>query len=92
MPGAPGPPILPPQDGYLLLDKEKFRAAFAADVTTDAAEFMAYSQVRWVLEALGGVINEPAWRTKLNWYLVSTEDKMIPPDAQLAMSKREGGG
>src|SRR6266576_1317493 len=89
-PGAPVPPILPPQDGYLFLDKAKFPAAFAADVSADAAAFMADSQVPWGVEALSGAINEPAWRTKPSWYLVSTEDKMIPPDAQRAMSKRAG--
>jgi pimeloyl-ACP methyl ester carboxylesterase len=89
-PGAPVPPILPPQDGYLFLDKTKFQAAFAADVSPDAAAFMADSQVPWGVEALSGAINQPAWRTKPSWYLVSTEDKMIPPDAQRAMSKRAG--
>jgi pimeloyl-ACP methyl ester carboxylesterase len=89
-PGAPVPPILPPQDGFLFLDKAKFPAAFAADVSQGAAAFMADSQVPWGLEALGGAINQPAWRTKPSWYLVSTEDKMIPPDAQRAMSKRAG--
>jgi len=89
-PGAPVPPILPPQDRYLLLDKAKFPAAFAGDVSPDLASFMANSQVEWGLEALSGVIDEPAWRTKPSWYLVTTEDKMIPPDAQRAMSKRAG--
>ena len=89
-PGAPVPPILPPQDGYLLLDKAKFPAAFAADVSPDSAAFMADSQVPWGVEALGGTIREPAWKKKPSWYLVSTDDKMIPPDAQRAMSKRAG--
>jgi pimeloyl-ACP methyl ester carboxylesterase len=89
-PGAPVPPILPPQDGFLFLDKTKFRASFAADVSPDAAAFMADSQVPWGVEALGGTISEPAWKTKPSWYLVTTEDKMIPPDAQRAMSKRAG--
>src|SRR6201986_4828309 len=89
-PGAPVPPILPPQDGFLFLDRAKFRESFAADVSADAAAFMADSQVSWGLEALAGVVTEPAWRSKPTWYLVSTEDKMIPPDAQRAMSKRAG--
>ena len=89
-PGAPAPPILPPQDGYLFLDKAKFPAAFAGDVSPDVASFMADSQVPWGVEALGGAITQPAWRTKPSWYLISTEDKMIPPDAQRAMSKRAG--
>jgi pimeloyl-ACP methyl ester carboxylesterase len=89
-PGAPVPPILPPQDGFLFLDKAKFRASFAGDVSEDAAAFMADSQVPSGVEALGGAISEPAWKTKPSWYLVSTEDKMIPPDAQRAMSTRAG--
>src|SRR5258708_6212194 len=89
-PGAPAPPILPPQDGYIFLDKAKFPAFFAADVNPDVASFMADSQVPSGVEALCGAITQPAWRTKPSWYLVSTEDKMIPPDAQRAMSKRAG--
>jgi pimeloyl-ACP methyl ester carboxylesterase len=89
-PGDPVPPILPPQDGYLLLDRTKFAASFAADVDPDLAAFMADSQIPWGLEALGGVVSQPAWKTKPSWYLVSTEDKMIPPNAQRAMSKRAG--
>src|SRR5467141_3340689 len=89
-PGAPQPPILPPQDGYLFLDKAKFPASFAGDVKPDAAAFMADSQVPWGVEALNGKISEPAWKTKPSWYLLTTEDKMIPPDAQRMMSKRTG--
>jgi len=89
-PGAPVPPIMPPQDGYLFLDRAQFRASFAADVSPEAASFMADSQVPWGVEALDGAVSEPAWKTKPSWYLVSTEDKMIPPDAQRAMSQRAG--
>jgi pimeloyl-ACP methyl ester carboxylesterase len=89
-PGAPVPPILPPQDGFLFLDRAKFRASFAADVSAEAAAFMADSQVPSGLDALNGVVTEPAWKTKPSWYLVTTEDRMIPPDAQRAMSKRAG--
>jgi pimeloyl-ACP methyl ester carboxylesterase len=89
-PGAPVPPILPPQDGYLFLDKAKFPASFAADVDEEKAAFMADSQVPWGVEALGGMISEPAWKTKPSWYLVTTDDKMIPPPAQRFMSQRVG--
>jgi pimeloyl-ACP methyl ester carboxylesterase len=89
-PGAPVPPIVPPQDGFLFLDKKAFPASFAADVDPEKAAFMADSQVPWGLEAVNGAISEPAWRTKPSWYLVVTDDKMIPPDAQRAMSKRAG--
>ncbi len=89
-PGAPVPPILPPQDGYLFLDRTKFAASFAADVDAEKAAFMADSQVPWGVGALSGTISEAAWRVKPSWYLVATEDKMIPPAAQRAMSKRAG--
>ena len=89
-PGAPVPPILPPQDGFLFLDRAKFAASFAADVDPGLAAFMADSQVPWGVQALSGTITEPAWKSKPSWYLVSTEDRMIPPDAQRAMSKRSG--
>jgi pimeloyl-ACP methyl ester carboxylesterase len=89
-PGAPAPPILPPQDGYLFLDKAKFPASFAADVELEKAQFMADSQVPWGVEALNGTISQPAWKTKPSWYLVATDDRMIPPPAQRLMSKRAG--
>ena len=89
-PGAPVPPILPPQDGFLFLERAKFRASFAADVDAEKAAFMADSQVPWGVEALSGKISEPAWKAKPSWYLIATDDKMIPPDAQRSMSKRAG--
>ena len=89
-PGAPVPPILPPQDGFLYLDREKFASSFAADVDPELAEFMADSQVPWGVDALGGTISEPAWKSKRSWYLLTTEDRMIPPPAQEQMSARAG--
>jgi pimeloyl-ACP methyl ester carboxylesterase len=89
-PGAPVPPILPPQDGFLFLDREKFAASFAADVPAELAAFMADSQVPWGVEALNGGVSEPAWRSKPSWYLVASDDRMIPPPAQRAMSERAG--
>jgi len=89
-PGAPQPPILPPQDGFLFLDRAKFAASFAGDVSADDANFMADSQVPWGVQALGGAVTEPAWKTKPSWYLVATEDHMIPPPAQQMMAKRAG--
>jgi pimeloyl-ACP methyl ester carboxylesterase len=89
-PGAPVPPILPPQNGYLFLDKTKFRPSFAADVSEEKAAFLADSQVPWGVNALAGSVSEPAWRTKPSWYLIATEDKMIPPPAQRQMAVRAG--
>src|ERR1700750_222199 len=89
-PGDPVPPILPPQDGYLFLDKTKFHDSFAGDVDAEKAAFMADSQVPWGLDALGGEVGEPAWKSKPSWYLVTSEDKMIPPAAQRFMAQRAG--
>jgi pimeloyl-ACP methyl ester carboxylesterase len=89
-PGAPVPPILPPRDGFLFLDRDKFAASFAADVPAAQAAFMADSQVPWGVDALGGAVSEPAWRTKPSWYLLVTDDRMIPLPAQRAMSERAG--
>jgi pimeloyl-ACP methyl ester carboxylesterase len=89
-PGAPVPPILPPQEGFLFLDRAQFAASFAADVSPDLAAFMADAQVPWGVDALNGAISAPAWRSKPSWYLVATEDRMIPPPAQRAMATRAG--
>ena len=89
-PGAPVPPILPPQDGFLFLDRSKFAASFAADVDPAKAAFMADSQVPWGVEALAGAVTEPAWKAKPSWYLVAADDRMIPPPAQRAMAGRAG--
>jgi pimeloyl-ACP methyl ester carboxylesterase len=89
-PGAPVPPILPPRNGFLFLDAAKFADSFAADVAPDRAEFLANSQVPWGLDALNGAVTAPAWKTKPSWYLVATEDRMIPPPAQRSMAKRAG--
>lgn len=86
--GAPVPPILPPQDGFLFLDKEKFHDSFAGDLSPERAAFLAHSQVPWGVDALGGPVSEPAWRVKPSWYLVSSDDRMIPPPAQRAMAER----
>jgi pimeloyl-ACP methyl ester carboxylesterase len=89
-PGAPVPPILPPANGFLFLDKAKFAAAFAADVAPEKADFMARSQVPWGLDALEGTATDPAWKTRPSFYLVATEDRMIPPPAQQMMAARAG--
>ena len=87
-PGAPVPPILPPENGYLFLDRAKFAASFAADVEPGTASFMAASQVPWGVDALAGAVSEPAWKTKPSYYLVASDDKMIPPPAQRQMAER----
>ena len=86
--GAPVPPILPPVDGFLMLDKAKFAASFAADVDARTAAFMADAQVPWNVAAAGGAVTSPAWKVKPSYYLVATDDRMIPPPAQRQMAKR----
>lgn len=88
VPGAPVPPIMPPQDGFLLLDQAKFAAAFAADLDPKKATFMATSQVPWGVAALTGAVTEASWKVKPSYYLVAKDDKMIPPQAQRGMSQR----
>src|SRR5690349_6222220 len=87
---GPQPPILPPVDGFLFLDREKFAGSFAADLPADDAAFMADTQVPWGVEALNGAVSDPAWRSRPSWYLVASDDRMIPPPAQRAMSARAG--
>jgi pimeloyl-ACP methyl ester carboxylesterase len=87
---APQPPILPPKDGFLFLDRDKFHASFAGDLPAGQAAFMADAQVPWGVDALAGTISNPAWRSKPTWYLITTQDKMIPPAAQRTMCQRAG--
>ena len=89
-PGAPVPPILPPQDGFLFLDQARFAESFAADVNPEKASFMAASQVPWGVAALNGAVTQAAWKVKPSWYLVAQDDRMIPPPAQRQMSQRAG--
>ena len=88
--GAPAPPILPSTDGFLRLDRDKFAAAFAADLPAKRTRFLANAQLPWSVEAFGGAIGTAAWKTKPSWYLVATEDRMIPPPAQRQMAQRLG--
>ena len=87
---GPQPPILPPKDGFLFLDRDKFHASFAADLPADLAAFMADSQVPWHVDAPAGKVTDPAWRAKPSWYLVTSQDRMIPPPAQHTMAERIG--
>lgn len=87
---GPQPPILPPVEGFLFLDRDKFHQSFAADVPAQQAMFFADAQVPWGVEALSGNVTEPAWKTKDSWYLITTQDRMIPPEAQRTMSERIG--
>ena len=89
-PGGPVPPILPPSNGYLMLDKAKFPASFAADVKPERAAFLANAQVPWGVDAFAGEVTTASWHAKPSWYLLTQDDRMIPPDLQHFMSKRAG--
>jgi pimeloyl-ACP methyl ester carboxylesterase len=90
-PGSPVPPlVLPPQDGFLFLDRTRFHAAFAADVSGDEAAFMADAQAPWGYAAFAAPISVPAWKAKPSWALVPTDDMMIGRIAEEAMAKRAG--
>jgi pimeloyl-ACP methyl ester carboxylesterase len=89
-PGESKAPLLPPQDGFFVVDPSKFPAAFAADVPEVTTRFMANAQVPWGLQALQARVTRAAWKMKPSSYMVAAEDRMIPPSAQRAMAKRSG--
>lgn len=88
--GTAQPPIQPPQDGFIIVDPERFPDSFAQDVEPAKAMFMAIAQVPWGLEAANGTVGEPAWKAKPSYYLLTTEDRMIPPEGQRAMANHAG--
>ena len=88
VPGEPQAPLLPPTDGFLIVDPAKFPAAFAADVDASTTAFMATAQVPWGLNAVGGIVSSAAWKSKPSYYMVATEDHMVPPTAQRTMASR----
>jgi pimeloyl-ACP methyl ester carboxylesterase len=88
IPGEPGAPLLPPDNGFLIVDPVRFPAAFAADVDASTTRFMASAQVPWGLGAVGGVVTRAAWKTKPSYFLVTTQDRMVPPTAQRTMARR----
>jgi pimeloyl-ACP methyl ester carboxylesterase len=87
---APASSILPPSSGFMFQDRTRFHDSFCADLPAGEAAYMADSQVPWGAEALAGLVSKPAWRSKPSWYLVATEDQMIPPSVQRAMAQRIG--
>src|SRR6267154_1407883 len=87
-PPDPNSPILPPADGFIWLDRAKFHANFCPDVPAAKARFMADSQVPVGLAAFSSDLTAAAWKVKKSWYIVATEDKMIPPDVERGMAKR----
>ena len=87
-PNFAAPPILPPQNGFLMLDRAKFPQAFAGDVASKRAEFMAASQAALGVQAYSDKITTAAWKTKPSSYIVASDDHMIPPAAERKMAER----
>lgn len=89
-PGEAKAPLLPPQDGYLVVDPARFPEAFAADVAPATTRFMAAAQLPWGLAAVIAPLAHAAWKSKPSFYLVASADRMVPPSAQRRMAKRAG--
>jgi pimeloyl-ACP methyl ester carboxylesterase len=87
-PDAPGSPIIPAPGGFFVQNRATFHASFGADLPAADAAFLADSQVPWGADAMAQAVTEPGWRSKPSWYLVATEDRMIPPSAQRTMAQR----
>jgi pimeloyl-ACP methyl ester carboxylesterase len=87
-PGTAKAPVLPPVEGFITLDKTKMPMSFAGDVDPKLTRFMADSQVPWGVGGIGGKITKPAWKSKPAYYLMTTEDKVVPPMLQRFMAER----
>jgi pimeloyl-ACP methyl ester carboxylesterase len=87
---GPQPPIEPSADGFGFFNRDAYTLAFAPDVDKELGAFMADSQVPPSFAAGKAPMTMAAWKTKPSWYLVSTEDQIIPPDAERLMAKRAG--
>ncbi|WP_159946468.1 alpha/beta hydrolase [Rhizobium sp. 18065] len=88
VPGVEKAPLLPQKDGFFRVEQEKFPTAFGADIDPSEAQFLAAAQRPWGHEAVQGKISSPAWNAKPSFYLLATEDRMIPAQAQAAMAAR----
>jgi pimeloyl-ACP methyl ester carboxylesterase len=78
------------EDSYLLVDRDKFPASFAADVDVATTRFMGAAQLPWGLQAVHTKVDRVAWKAKPTYYMVASEDHMIPPTAQRNMARRSG--
>ena len=88
LPATPPPPLEPSKDGLLFFNRGAFLAAFAPDVPMATRVFMADAQVPLAASAFAAPIANPAWKTKPSWYLVSSNDVIIPPDVERMYAKR----
>lgn len=83
-----GPLPIVTAGGFAFLTHAAFVGAFAPDVRSDVREFMADAQAPIAIAAISSPVTDPAWRTKPSWYLVSKDDKIIPPDNERKMAQQ----
>jgi pimeloyl-ACP methyl ester carboxylesterase len=88
VPGESGPPLLPPADGFIIVDPAKFPTFFAQDVDISVTGFMAMAQVPWGLGAVQPKLVNAAWKTKPVRYMLTTQDRMVSPTTQRFMATR----
>lgn len=86
--GGEQPPLQPSTDGFLFFDLAIFPQAFAQDLDPGRAAFLAASQAPTAAAAFAAPMTQAAWRSKPSFYVVSSEDRIIPPDAQRRMAGR----
>lgn len=82
------PHLEPDSDGYLWLKADKFHESFCQDLSADEALVMAVTQKAPLASTFGDTVTDPAWRHKPSWYQLSSQDRMIAPQNQAAMSTR----
>lgn len=85
--GAP-PPVQPSADGFLFFDLKVFPQAFAQDLTPDQGRFLAAAQVPPAAAAFATPVSNASWKNRRSWYVLATEDRIIPPAAQRQMAAR----
>jgi len=81
-------PLQPSADGFLFFNRSLFPQIFAHDLTAAQGAFLAASQVPPRGTAFGTKVSRAAWRTRRSWYVLATEDRIIPPTAQRQMATR----
>jgi pimeloyl-ACP methyl ester carboxylesterase len=79
-----------PNDLDIYITQDAFRDAFAGDVPSPTAATMAAAQRPLALAAGISPSGAAAWKTIPSWYLVTTNDHAIDPDAQRSMAARAG--
>src|SRR5437016_8523043 len=80
----------PDENGFLWIDQDGFAKACAADADPVEARVMAALQKPLSINSFIAKSGPPAWKHLPSWYMVATEDQMIPPQAEEFMAKRMG--